>query len=396
MSQSPQPRRRARTIMGAAIGVLALTLAACSTTGGSTGSSGGKSGKAGLTIANPSALAAGYKGSFQPPPTSGPAAQKGKKVWYISCGQAYVACANGAISFKQAGEKLGWHVTIVDGKADPNTAANEIKQAVAAHVDGVGLFTYDCPTIKSALLQAKAAHMPVVNFGSLDCNDSAFGNQAPLFAASENEMGSANQAGVWEGLGKARADYVAAALGSAGGTVINIHETSQRAHVYQQMAFAQEIATACPKCKVVNVPFTFSQVPNPATASWKSALLKNPTAKVVTWDTDALESLGLSSAIQDSGRANQMFRIGAEGNLANMTLIANGQQTSASFIPYGWYQWGLADTLNRLFAGEKAASLPSEGGGFLYVDKSHNLVGPNELPKLPVNFEADYEKVWGK
>jgi ribose transport system substrate-binding protein len=393
MTYLPLPRRWARTGLAAATAALALTVSACSTIGTATSTG---TGSDSLTLANPTSLSTGYKGDFQPPPGSGPAAVRGKNVWYISCGQAYVACADSALAFKAAGKQLGWNVTIIDGKADPSTAADEIKQAVAAHIDGVALFTYDCPTVKSALLQAKVANMPVVNFGSLDCNDSAFGGQVPLFAASENEMGSSNQAGVWEGLGKARADYVAAALGSTGGTVINIHETSQRAHQYQEIAFNQEIATACPHCKVISVPFTFSQVPNPATSIWREALLKNPAAKVVTWDTDALMGLGLSAAIQDSGHASQMFKIGAEGNLPNMALITDGQQTSSSFIPYGWYQWGLADTLNRLFAGESAATLPSEGGGFMYVDDIHNLAGPNTSPKIPVNYAADYEAVWDK
>ena len=384
-------RRRAAAVAAAAIA--ALVAAGCSTTSTTSSPSGGGGSGASGTGVDTAALAAGYKGSFDPPPSSGPAAQKGKNVWYISCGQAYVACASSAVSFKEAGTALGWNVTIVDGKADPSTAANAIKQAVNGDVDGVALFTYDCPGLKSALLQAKAANMPVVNYGSLDCDDSAFGGE-PLFAASVKEQDSTNQADMWGVLGKARADYVAASVGADGGTVININETSQRAHQYQQIAFAKEIADKCPKCKVVDVPFTFSQVPNPATAIWKSALLKNPDAKAITWDTDALMGLGLSSAIQQSRRGSDLLKIGAEGNLPNMELIRSGQQTSSSFIPYGWYQWAAADTLNRLFSGEKAADLPSQGGGFQYVDKDHNLPAAGQPVKVAVDYQSAYKAVW--
>jgi ribose transport system substrate-binding protein len=41
----------------------------------------------------------GYKGNFDPPPSTGPAAVRGKKVWYISCGQAYAACSTAANGF---------------------------------------------------------------------------------------------------------------------------------------------------------------------------------------------------------------------------------------------------------------------------------------------------------
>ena len=255
MTGSPHSWFRHRRVAAVVAAAAAVLAAGCSTTA-TTSSPGGGSGSSAAGI-DTAALAAGYKGSFDPPPSSGPAAQKGKNVWYISCGQAYVACASSAVSFKQAGTELGWNVTIIDGKADPSTAANAIKQAVNANVDGLALFTYDCPGLKSALLQAKAAKMPVVNFGSLDCDDSAFGGQ-PLFAASVKEQGSDNQGKMWETLGKARADYVAASIGPDGGKVININETSQRAHQYQQQAFTAEIAAKCPKCQVIDSPFTFS------------------------------------------------------------------------------------------------------------------------------------------
>src|SRR5579871_1682724 len=64
----------------------------------------------------------GYKGNFDPPPSTGPAAVRGKKVWYISCGQAYAACSTAANGFVEAGKELGWEVTIQDGKATPSVA----------------------------------------------------------------------------------------------------------------------------------------------------------------------------------------------------------------------------------------------------------------------------------
>ena len=64
-------------------------------------------------------LERGYAGDYEDPPAEGPAAVKGKKVWYLSCGQAFEACVVQANAFKAAGDALGWDVTIQDGKADP-------------------------------------------------------------------------------------------------------------------------------------------------------------------------------------------------------------------------------------------------------------------------------------
>lgn len=390
MSQSHRMRKGAWALTLSAAAAFMLVTAGCSTIGGD------GTGSTDAPQVDTSFLEEGYAGVFDAPPTDGPAAQTGKNVWYISCGQAYAACAGAASSFEEAGKALGWDVTITDGKADPNTAATIIKQAVAAGVDGVGLFTFDCPGIKSALLEAKDAGIPVVNYGSLDCDDEAFGGEEPLFAASVNESGSSNQADMWKQLGEARAKYTAAVLGDKGGTVININETSQRAHQWQQVGFTDTIKEVCPKCNVVDVPFTFAQVPNKSSEIFKAAILQNPDVGVITWDTDALIGLGLMPVLEQAGLSSDVARVGAEGNPPNMDAIRAGQQTSSSFIPYGWYQWGMADTLNRIFAGEDPASLPSEGGGYMYIDKDHNLPAEGQPVELPIDFKAAYQAVWNK
>jgi hypothetical protein len=53
------------------------------------------------------------------------------------------------------------------------------------------------------------------------------------------------------------------------------------------------------------------------------------------------------------------------------------------------------DDLNRLFSGQSAAQLPDTGIGLQLVDKTHNLPSSGAYVP-PVNFEADYLKVWGK
>jgi ribose transport system substrate-binding protein len=389
MSQSHRVRtwRRAAWPLAAALAIT-LATAGCSTIGV------GGGGSTDAPDVDTSFLEEGYAGVFEAPPSEGPAAVPDKDVWYISCGQAYAACAGAAASFEEAGQALGWNVTITDGKADPNTAATIIKQAVAAGADGVGLFTFDCPGIKSALLEARDAGVPVVNFGSLDCDDEAFGNEERLFAASVNAQGSDTQASMWAQLGEARAKYTAAVLGEEGGKVVNIWETSQRAHQWQQVGFEETIGDVCPNCEVVNVEFTFAQVPTKSSEIFKAALAQNPDVGVVTWDTDALMGLGLSTVLAQAGLGSDVALVGAEGNPPNMDHIRAGEQTSSSFIPYGWYQWAMADTFNRIFAGEDIDSLPSQGGGYMYIDKDHNLPAEGQPVELPIDYKAAYNAVW--
>lgn len=332
----------------------------------------------------------GYAGDYQDPPSEGPQAVKGKKVWYLSCGQAFEACVVQANGFKAAGEALGWDVTIQDGKADPSAAAAVIRQGIAAKVDGMAVAYFDCPGIKSALLDAKNAKLPVVGLGSLDCDNEVYkGNDPPLFTASPKLLDSTNPADWYAKWARARANYtIATSEGKA--KVLSIWENSQAIQQANGDAFADEMKK-CTTCELKRVPFSFAQVPNPATQLWKSAILSNPTYDVVANGIDALMFLGLQPAVQGVGR--QVRVDGAELNPGNIALIRDGVQNSAAAVPYGWFAWATADTLNRVLAGDDPASFPNQGTGWQFVDKDHNLPAGEDY-EPPVDYKAAYTKFW--
>jgi ribose transport system substrate-binding protein len=334
---------------------------------------------------------AGYKGNFEPPPSSGPKAVSGKTVWIVSCGQAYAACAREAGAFAEAGQNLGWKVEIKDGKADPAAATDVIRQGVAAKVDGIGVSAFDCPGIKSALLQAKQQNIPVVGFGSLDCSDPAFGSQEKLFTATLNALGSDNAGDFYQKMGETRAYYVVAKTNGKA-DIVSINETSQQIQQRNSAGF-QKIVSQCSDCKVHVTNFTFTQVPNPATQIWKAALLKEPNATVFEYGIDALMVLGLQTVVEQSGIKNLIVG-GGEGFPTNFNLIRRGVQTFSVAVPYAWMGWAQADTLNRLFAGANAKDLPSEGLGFQYIDKDHNLPESEKFSEPPLDYKSAYLKVW--
>ncbi len=385
------------------LAALLAALTACSSGGpksDATGATadGGSGTSNSLTGFDPAAaLAKGYGGDFTLPPTSGPKAVSGKKIWYISCGQLYVSCANMSTAFKAAGSTLGWNVSIQDSKADGTVASNLIQQAIAARVDGIAVVAFDCPLIKSALLAAKSASIPVATFISSDCNDPAFGSdsatQQPLFAASIKLRGSTRAVDFYDAWARARADYIVAKVGSKAG-VLDISEQSQLEQKALGVAFSDRMKATCPGCKLTKVPFTFAQVPNPATQIWQTAIQAHPEATVVTSSNDSLMAIGLQSAIRQSGRSGLVVG-GGDGAPPNLDLIRQGSQTFSIALPYSWNTWGLADTLNRLLAGESASSLPEEGGGWQFVDAQHNLPATGTPYEPPVDYKAAYKKVWG-
>lgn len=344
------------------------------------------------TTADPFAaeLAKLYAGDYVPPPTSGPAAQSGRTVWFISCGQAFENCAKAATAFSAAGAALGWKVNVVDGAANPVKANSLIKQAVAAKVDGIASIAWDCPTIKAGLLAAKDAKIPVVNFGGFDCDYSEFGGGAPLFTKTVNSRGGASYANYLTQYQDARADTIIAhTKGKA--TILSFEETSLANQRFNAKAFHARIAEKCPACKVISVKWQFSQVPAAATQIWKSAILQHPEATVLSNPVDDIMNLGFRSALQGSGR-HDLWVMGGEGPPTNIEAIRSGVQSAALAIPpgYAWQMWAEADTLNRVFAG--STDFPETGGGWTLVDKDH-LPAPGQRPPVP-DYQAAFKRIW--
>jgi len=367
---------------------LALTTAACSTVATTDAP---KSVDASTLNADQKAvLDAGYAGNALEEPTAdGPAAVPGKKVWAISCGEAYQACAILSSSFVEAGKELSWDVNLVDGKADPSVATAAIRQAIAAKADGIAVFSFDCPGVKSGLQAAKSAGIPVVQYTSIDCDDPDFGSEEPLYTAGLNVMGSTNISDYYTKWGAARAEYLAALLGGEG-KVLMVEETSQRTQQYSNEGFKAGFAKACPDCELIEVPFTFSQIPREATARWSSALLQHPDAAAVSVSIDSLMGLGLQTALKQAN----FHGIVAGGEGLNLGLVRDGTQTTETTIPYDLSSWGLADTLNRIFAGEDPTTLPSEGGGWQFVDAEHNLPPNGEAWDVPFDYKSLYRDMW--
>ena len=396
-------RRSSRVAtLAALVGGAVLALAACSsshagspssTAAGGTSPAGGAS-TAGVGTStgqgSDSALAAGYAGDFQKPTQTGPKAVTGKNVWVISCGQLYPLCAQEAASTTEAAQVLGWHATLQDGKADASVASATINQAIAAKVDGIIIYGFDCPGIKTALSNAKAAHVPVVSAEGVDCNDPLYHSGPAMYTASVNMMGSTSGASHPQVMGEMSARYLAAKLGGSG-TVIYLNETSYAVSQYQNQGFSAEMTKDCPKCTVVNVPWTFAQVGTSASQAWSAAFLQHPDAKAVAFPYDAMMTLGLETDLKQAHFTGIV--VGTQG--VNMGLVRSGVETEDTAAPNSLLGWGAADTLNRLFAGESPDSLPNEGGGVIDVDQAHNLPATGDVySTFPFDFKAIYTKMW--
>src|SRR5690349_8242793 len=124
-----------KLIAGTAAGLIALSLAACS--GGTTAAPAGDGQPVDVTKYQSAAEKAMTPTSDWKGPATGPAAKAGAKIMFIACGFAAEGCKGPADAASEAGSAIGWDVTVVDGKFDPQIYSRSISQAIDQKYDAI-------------------------------------------------------------------------------------------------------------------------------------------------------------------------------------------------------------------------------------------------------------------
>jgi ribose transport system substrate-binding protein len=375
----------------------AAVMSACSSSGSTAASTTGTSTSPGLTKAWAEGIISdARKGVFDLPPTSGPKAMPGKHIYYVSYGQQYPTASAFGAYLTAADTALGWKTTIIDGQGDLTDINTGIEDAVTARASAIVTAAVDCPSIKDALLAAKAAHVTVVNYAGLDCNAPTFGSGQSLFTASLKTMGSNEVTSYYGVRGKWLADYILAtevAKGVKNPSILALQNLDQAGHAAGWAAFDSEVKARCPSCALKISTFTVAQVPNPATQNWRTAMLGDPTANAIAFDDGGWLTSGLASDLKAVEKPNQIACCSNTITPLDFQMIRSGKMAATVIWPFEYDAWATADTLNRLFAGETASALPTEGGGFWYLDKTNLPAGPAGVT-YPINFQPLFEKVW--
>jgi ribose transport system substrate-binding protein len=384
-------RRPNAWLAAAAALALVSVLAGCSNSGNSAAASTNNA-SSNVPAAVASLLAKGYKGTFSAPPSTGPAAVKGKNVWVISCGQVAASCAVPADAAMAAGAAAGWQMHLYDAKLDPANYTTGIDEAIADGANGIVNVVVDCDLARAPLLQAKAAGIKDVGIDSFDCNDPLDNTGSPVYSTfikfnGEATAGDAFQE--WDALKMAW--LISQENGKA--KVVATYEPGFLISQHRAAGMKSEIAL-CKKCSLDLVAFSPTDMEgNGAQEKLQSALLQNPNFNAVLIGTDSYFAQFANAALQSVGYSHLKI-MGGEciGTTATDAIRAGGPEQACVVMPAEWEGWAAVDELNRQFADPGSAPV-NEGLGFLVVDKTHNLPKTGAV-QLPVNFIRDYEKVW--
>jgi ribose transport system substrate-binding protein len=385
-----------------AVAVAGSLSGGCKDTAGSAASS--QTGAATSLTADPAMLAkvrsnldtAGYKGTEHAPPASAPKPQRGKNVWIISPGQAGESSSIAVNAAKEAGEAVGWKMTIFDGQADPSRYPAGIRQAVAARADGIIIDAIDCAWIKQPLVEARAAKVKIASFNALDCDDPAVKGEAlfdgmVFFRAEYAGIAVTDYPTLLKMSGAAKADWIIAKTDGLA-KVIQFKEDEFLVLKYIREGFEQELAT-CTTCQIAKtVDFTLADFGPGLQQKSQGALLQHPEANAVHVPYDTA-MLNVAPAIVESGRVAALHVMGGEGFPSNIQLIRDnkGQDAAAAYsVP--WMGYAAVDTLNSVFNGQK----PQDSGiGLKLIDHDHNLPPPGKGYETDIDFRAAYLKAWG-
>jgi ribose transport system substrate-binding protein len=381
-----------------------LVSAACSSSGtGSKEGGGGSPAAAGFTGSAPNDVSSVvsqdealmqkyYEGTNRAPSGEPVPAQKGKKVFVISCGQNIATCGDTAGGVMDAGRLLGWNMTLLDGKGNPSTTSSLVDQALAGGAQGIAVIGFDCSLAQGSYQRAKNANVPVALVYGADCNEpySPKERPGPSLLNDVRFGGYLTGPQFLNAWARARAQFlIAHSKGKA--DVISFEYAESPATYAVSRAFDGELAK-CEGCKVHVVPFSTAQFGPALQQLAQQAPLKFPDANAVLVANDALYLAGIQAGISASGRSAQLFTVGAEGLPPVLQMVTKGAVGGVMAYSDMWAGFATADTLNSVFAGKK----PRDSGiGWQLIDKDHASAIVDGAFKPAVDFVAAYKRLWG-
>ncbi|WP_159012921.1 substrate-binding domain-containing protein [Acidisoma sp. S159] len=315
-------------------------------------------------------------------PTSAPKPIAGKKIAFISNDESNDANHAWGVAITEAGRKIGWDVTVIDGKATPvgwNTAFN---QAIALKVDGI-ITSADAKSLKDAIAEAEARNIPIV------------GIHAAALPGPDKELGLfTNIQEDPRDIGKAQADWIIADSNGHARVVVTSHnefaiaETKSRAVV--------ERLKACAGCKLldyVNSPIAeVAQRQPQLVLSWVQRYGTPLYVTAVADYTLDFQVPALRGAMIDHSAVKL---IGADGQRSAYERIRSGQYQAVTVSePTEMQAYQAIDELNRALH-----NMPPSGfiqAPYLVTPQNVNAEGGDKDAFAPSNdYKKHYLEIWG-
>lgn len=319
-------------------------------------------------------------------PTSGPKAQAGKSIVYVSADQRNGGALGVSKGVEEAAKAIGWTVRIIDGQGTAAGATQALNQAIALKPDGIILGTVDAVQAKSAISDAVAAGITVVGWHS---------SSAPGPVADPKLFANITTDPVQ--VAKTTADYaIAQSCGKAG--VVIFTDSVYGIAIVKSTAMQDEIKK-CTGCKVLS----YEDTPLSDTSTRMGPLTTSLLQKYSTewtyglgindlyfdYASPALESLGVGPA------GPPVFVSAGDGSASAYQRIRDGKfQVGTVPEPLNEAGWQAVDEMNRAFAGAAWSGWVAP----VHLVTPENIAfdgGANNVFDPDNGYRDQYKKIWG-
>ena len=342
-----------------------------STSGSSSGSSGGSAG-ASATAADektPSTIGITVPLKSKPP--------TGKVIDFLRCSQP--VCAGYLQGLTPAAKALGWTLKSVTFQPTPEAEVAAIEQAVRTKPAGIYVTGLDQAVIASALAQAKAAKVPVVD--GYDLNTVT----PPIIANVAN--GTANNFAP-----QAAADYIASDSKCSGDTAVYNIKTYPILD-YTTKRLIPALKKLCPSMKVTEVDVQATDVGTKIPSEVTSTLQQNPNTKYVAFAFGDM-ALGVPAAMKSAGVNAKIVGFGA-GGPTNVQNVAGGSEAAETAYGITYGAWRAMDAFARYDEGMSVKiDTTAPNPGELFVKSNAGSVKGWTTMAVAPDMPQQFEKLW--
>lgn len=320
-------------------------------------------------------------------PSTGPVAQAGKTIVFVSTDQRDSGPRGVAEAVEEAAKVIGWNYRVIDGQGSISGRSAALNQAIALKPDGIVLGSVDAKEQSALIQQAAASGIKIVGWHSLA------------------KPGPAAAQGIFTNLttdpldvAKAAVMYVIAASDGKAGVVILTDSTYEIAIAKSDaMAALVKQCGGCQLLKIEDTPLsdTATRIPQ-----LSSTLLQRYGAKW-TW-TLTINDLPfdfMTPTLQQAGYKGTGPLLGVSaGNgseSAFQRIRNNDYQAGTVAEPVALHGWQAVDELNRAFAGASASGYSAP----VHLVNNANIGmdgGKNNVYDPDNKYRDSYRRIWKK
>ena len=320
-------------------------------------------------------------------PTTGPKAALSKTIVYVAGDMRNGGIQGVSDGVKQATDRIGWHLRIIDGQGSVSGIQSAFSQAIALKPDGIVIGGFDAVQNETAIHQATAQGIKLVSWHGGPTPGPMLNGDLFTNVTSDNHR-----------VAEVAADYAIAS--SDGHADVVVFADSAYAMALAKGNWMRDTVAKCPGCKVL----AFEDTPLDETSTRMPPLT---TSLLGRFGTKWTYSLGINDLYFDfigpplvsAGRdpAGPPVNISAgDGSSSAFERIRSGQYQAATVPePLQLHGWQVVDELNRDFNGAKPSGYVTP----VHLMTSKNIDedgGKKDLYDPANNYRDIYARIWGK